>query len=94
VPDNQRHVNGGSRPVVPVVDVQIGAAQMPAHRTRILNVVDARLRLGHIFQPTDRERRGFFTRAFISVSFGTTIDRIRTIAAQFPNATFLIFSFF
>jgi len=57
VPNNQRHVNCGSRPVVPVVDVQIGAANAGAQNANF-NVVDAGSGSAHL-PATDRERRGF-----------------------------------
>ncbi len=50
MPDDQRHMNGGSRPVVPVVDVQVGAAYSRREDAN-LDVVDSGLRLGNIFEP-------------------------------------------
>ena len=50
VPDDERHVNRGARPIVPVVDVQVGAANARAQHAN-LDVVDAGFGLGNIFEP-------------------------------------------
>ena len=50
MPDDQRHVNGGARPIVPVVDVQVGAANSRAQHANF-DVVDAGFGLGNIFEP-------------------------------------------
>jgi hypothetical protein len=50
VTDDQRHVNHGLCPLVPVVDVQVGAANSRAKHAN-LHVVDAGFGLGNIFEP-------------------------------------------
>jgi hypothetical protein len=50
VTDNQRHMNRGSRPFIPVVNVQVGTADSRAKHAN-LHVADAGFRLGNIFEP-------------------------------------------
>jgi len=47
VPDDKRNVNCGLRPIVPVVDVQVGAAN-PCRQNTNLDVVDAGFGLRNI----------------------------------------------
>ena len=49
-PDDHRHGDGLRRPVVPLVDVQVGAADAGAQDLDE-HVVDAELRLGHVVEP-------------------------------------------
>src|SRR5215469_5236644 len=50
VPDDERNLYGFLRPVVPVVDVEIGSANPGLENTN-LDVVNTNFRLLHIFQP-------------------------------------------
>ena len=50
VPDYERHMDRGSRPVVPIVDVQVGAADSRAQHANF-DVIDSGFRLRHIFEP-------------------------------------------
>ena len=50
VSDDQRHRHGALRPGVPVVDVQIGAADAGAQHAD-QHIVDAEGRLGNVFEP-------------------------------------------
>jgi len=50
VPDDERDANCGPRPVIPVVDMHVGAANAGAQYAN-LDVIDAGLGLGHIFEP-------------------------------------------
>src|SRR5665213_225128 len=50
VPDRQRHTNRGLRPFVPIVNVEVGAANSRAKHANF-DVIDAGLRLGDIFEP-------------------------------------------
>ena len=50
VTDDHRHGNGFLRPGIPIVDMQVGAADGGTQNLDE-NVVDAKFRYGHIFQP-------------------------------------------
>ncbi len=50
VADHQRHGNGGLRPFVPFVDVEVGAANA-GHQDADQHVVDPGLRRGNVFEP-------------------------------------------
>jgi hypothetical protein len=50
VPDDQRHGNGFLRPIIPLVDMEIGAAD-PGEQHANLDIVNADFRLGHILEP-------------------------------------------
>ena len=53
VPNDQRHGNGPLRPGIPLVDVQVGAADAGAVDAN-QNIIDADRRLRHIGQPQTR----------------------------------------
>ena len=50
VADDERHANCGLRPVIPIVDMQVGAANAGGQHAN-LDVVDAGFGLGNIFEP-------------------------------------------
>ena len=84
VPDDQRHVNRGLRPLVPVVDVQVGAANSRAKHAN-LYVVDAGLGLGNVFEP-QAARRADLYKAFMDF-FPACVSHFDQRARSRPRAT-------
>jgi hypothetical protein len=58
VPYDQWDLNRGLRPFIPIVNVQVGAANSGAQNAN-LHVVDARLGLRHVRQPKARSSAAF-----------------------------------
>jgi len=90
--DNQRHVNGDSRQSFRVVDVQIGA-QIAGAQNANFNVVDAGSGSG-TSSSHRRERRGFSQGLSFLFPLAQRSIESEQSRHSFPNATFLIFSFF
>jgi hypothetical protein len=81
VPDNQRDRDRSLRPVVPVVDVHVGAAD-PRAQHLDQHIVDADLRLGHVLKP-QADLAIFFNKRFQTEGSGFEVQgSVEKIDAQ------------